>query len=78
MFNTRFCNLFCSVCNCDNLLVSTVFLSACLSCRNFIGFNYQFGINYIRDYSDVSSVYVNVVREIRDRSSFIMVLIHTN
>ena len=48
-----------------------MFLSACLSCRNFIGFNYQFGINYIRDYSDVSSVYVNLVREIRDRSLFI-------
>ena len=74
VFNTcykRFCNLFCSACNCDNLLVRSVFLSACLSCCNFIGFNYQFGINYIRDYSDVSSVYVNLVREIRDRSLFI-------
>ena len=52
-------------------LLILLFLSACLSCRNFIGFNCQFGINYIRDYSDVSSVYVNLVREIRDRSLFI-------
>ena len=51
--------------NSDNLLVHTVFLSAC---HNFIGFNYQFGI---RDYSDISSVCVNLVREIRDRSLFI-------
>ena len=56
----HFCNLFCSACNCDNLLVRTVFLSACLSCRNFIGFNYQ-----------ISVIIVILVREIRDRSLFI-------
>ena len=63
--------MFRSVSNSDNLLVHTVFLSASLSCRNFIGFNYQFGINHIHDYSDVSSVSVNLVREIRDRSLFV-------
>ena len=37
----------------------------CLSCRNFIGFNYQFDIR------DVSSARVNLVREIRDRTLFV-------
>ena len=68
MFNTcykRFCNL--SAINSGNLVVCTVFQSACLSCRNFIGFNYQYGINYICDCTDVTSVSINLVREIRDR-----------
>ena len=46
-----FCNLFRSAINSGNFVVRTVFQSACLSCRNFIGFNYQYGINYICDYS---------------------------
>ena len=74
MFNTcykHFCNLFQSVINSGNLVVRTVFQSACFSCCNFIGFNYQYGINYIRDYTDVTSVSVNLVREIRDRSLFV-------
>ena len=74
MFNTcykRFCNLYRSAINSGNLLVRTVFQSACLSCRNFIGFNYQYGTNYIRDCTDVTSVSVNLVREIRDRSLFV-------
>ena len=73
VFNTcykRFCNLYRSAINSANL-VCTVFQSACLSCRNFIGFNYQYGINYIRDCSDVTSVSVNLIREIRDRSLFV-------
>ena len=53
--------------NSGNLVVHTVYQSACLSCRNFIGFNYQYGI----DYTDVTSVSVNLVREIRDRSLYV-------
>ena len=37
-------------------------------CGNFMGLNYQLGINIHRD---VSSVCVNFVREIRDRSLFV-------
>ena len=40
-----------------------------------LGFNYQFGINYIRDYSVVSSVCVNLVR---DGHCLLVVLIHLN
>ena len=74
VFNTcykRFCNLYRSAINSGNFVVRTVFQSACLSCRNFIGFNYQYGINYIRDCTDVTSVSINLVREIRDRSLFV-------
>ena len=74
VFNTcykHFCNLYRSAINSGNLVVRTVFQSAYLSCHNFIGFNYQYGINYIRDCTDVTSVSVHLVREIRDRSLFV-------
>ena len=74
VFNTcykRFCNLYRSAINSGNLLVRTVFQSACLSCHNFIGFIHQYGTNYIRVCTDVTSVSVNLVREIRDRSLFV-------
>ena len=77
VINVSVCNLSCSASNSDNLLVHTVFLSASLSCYNFIGFHYQFGINYIRDYSNISFVCVNLVREIKDWS-LLVVLIYPN
>ena len=60
VFNTcykYFCNLFCSASDSNNVLVRTVYLSACLSSHNFIAFKYQFGINYNCDNSDVKALH---------------------
>ena len=48
--------------------MNTVFNSACMSCRNFIGFNCKFGRDFVRDYDDVNFDAVNIIREIRDKS----------
>ena len=62
----------------ESLLVHTVLLSACLSCHNFIEFNYQFGINYVYlVYSNITSVCVNLVREIKDRLLLVLLIIRT-
>ena len=61
----RFCKLYQSACCSNNLLVRTVFPSASLSCRNFIGHNIMFGKSFVRDYSGVSLYSVNLVRELR-------------
>ena len=67
----RFCSMFHSACSSSNLLVCNVFQSASLSCRNFIGFNFKFGKDFLRDYSDVCLDSVGMIREIRDRSLYI-------
>ena len=36
--------------------MNTVFNSDCMSCRNFIGFNFQFGQNHVYDYDDVNNI----------------------
>ena len=48
--------------------MNTVLNSACMSCRNFIGFNCKFGQDYVRDYNDVNFDAVNIIREIRGKS----------
>ena len=53
------------------LLVRTVFHSASLSCRNFIGNNLMFGKSFVWDYSGIFLDSVNLVRELRDNSLFV-------
>ena len=67
----RFCKLYQSACSSSNFLVHTVFQSASLSCRNFIGHNLMFGKSFVRDYSSISLDSVNLVRELRDNSLFV-------
>ena len=50
----RFYKLYQSACSSNNL-VRTVFRSASLSCRNFIGHNLMFGKSFVRDYSVISN-----------------------
>ena len=63
----RFCKLYQSACNSSNFLVSTVFHSVSLSCRNFIGHNLMFGKSFVRDYS-ISLDSVNLVREVLNQA----------
>ena len=49
----RFCKLYQSACSSSNFLARTVFQSASLSCRNFIGHNLMFGKSFVRDYSSM-------------------------
>ena len=67
----RFSKLYQSACSSSNCLVRTVFQSASLSCRNFIGHNLTFGKSSVRDYSSIPSDSVNLVRELRDNSLFV-------
>ena len=64
----RSCKLYQSTCSSNYLLVRTVFRSASLSCRNFIGNNLMFGKSFVWDYSGISLDSVNLVRELRDNS----------
>ena len=57
----HFCSLFRCASNSSNLIVNTVFNSACMSCRNFIGFNCKFGRYYVCDYNDVNFDGVNII-----------------
>ena len=66
-----FSKLYQSACSSSNCLVRTVFQSASLSCRNFIGHNLTFGKSSVRDYSSIPSDSVNLVRELRDNSLFV-------
>ena len=50
------------------LYVYTVFLSASLSCRNFVGYNSK---EVVRDHSNVCPNSVSIVRELRDTSLFV-------
>jgi len=67
----RFCKLYQSACSSNNFLVRTVFRSASLSCRNFVGHNFMFGKSFVRDYSGIPLDTVNLVRELRDNSLFV-------
>ena len=67
----RFCKLYQSACSSNNFHVRTVFRSASLSCRNFVGHHFMFGKSFVRDYSGIPLDTVNLVRELRDNSLFV-------
>ena len=67
----HFCKLYQSACNSSNVLVRTIFQSASLSCRNFIGHNLMFGKSFVQDYSSIPSDSVNLVRELKNNSLFV-------
>ena len=54
-----------------NHLVQSVFQGSSLSCRNFIGYNFKYGSNFVRNYSCGNISVVNLIREIRDNSLFV-------
>ena len=68
----HFCKLHQSACSSRNLIVCTVFRSGSLSCHNFIGLNSMFGNSFVRDYSSISLDSVNLVRELRNNSLFVL------
>ena len=47
------------------------------SCHNFIGYNFKYGSDFVRDYSCVNISVVILIREIRDNSLFVYGLIRT-
>ena len=54
-----------------NYLVCSVFHALSLSCRSFVGYNYQFGSSFVRDYSRVDFSLVRLIREINDRFIYV-------
>ena len=48
-----------------------------MSCHNFIGYNFKYGSDFVRNYSCGNISVVNLIREIRDNSHFVLFLIRT-
>ena len=67
----RFCKLLCSAKISCNHLVRSVFQGSSLSYRNFIGYNFKYGSDFVRNYSCGNLSVVNLIREIRDNSLYV-------
>ena len=48
-------------------VVHSVFDASSLSCCSFVGYDYQFGSSFVRDYRRVNFSLVTLIKEIRDR-----------
>ena len=61
---SHFCKLLCSAKISCNHLVRSIFQSSSMLCRNFIGYNFKYGSNFVHDYSSGNLSVVNLIREI--------------